>query len=720
MLLVLDNLEHLLDAVDLLPELLHAAPELKLLVTSRERLNVREEWLEPLEGLSVPPGPPPGLPATEPETRPDLEAYDASRLFVDRMRRLRPNYVPNSATDLTDADAASIAAICRLLEGMPLAIELAAGWTRTLPLRDLHDEIEQSMNVLRTTLRDVPPRLRSMHAAFDHSWRLLSPVEQRIMRQMSVFRGGCTRDAAQQVTGAAVADLAGLVDKSWLRLRDNGRYTIHELARQYCAERLESIGDKSGEDSPQAVRRRHCAYYGFYASELIGGTNHRPATLGNILIEFGNLRTALRSAVDNHELQAADNICWSVFFVGDMMGWLHFSIQTLETVVPALEKRLADPKLGETERTEVAHVLAVILHTQFSQFSWLGMFKEARARNERLTSLAGMMEPGRTQIFWQALARGEQEGYANDTGDYNSALRLGKEALALYSADEFESILYGKVRGGAFWQSGSLSGLGRAALALGEYAAAQEYFSRSMALRDANGEQRFKAVEMGTYAELARISGEYAHAEDTTRECLRLSTLYGDRIGIALGQLAVGRALVVQGRGDAARRYLYKSLETGRYSGRLDIVMRSLCELGRIELGEGKPADARHRFEDARAAFVRAGVEHQNALTGVWLGLGWVALAEEDVAEARRLFEKAHDQRGARAFEMQESKAGLAHVLLREGADAAAAKMLQQVIDHPATAHDTRLLAQRTAEAIAPESARRDVDSEFVNFAKSA
>ncbi len=248
MLLVLDNLEHLLDGVDLLPELLHAAPDLSLLVTSRERLNLREEWLSPLEGLSVPPGPSPGMPPPVPEIRPDLSDYDASLLFINRMRKLRPNFVPDAIDAIEDGDATAIGAICRLLGGMPLAIELAAGWTRTLTLPELQAEIQKSLDVLSSTLRDAPPRLRSMRAAFDHSWRLLSADERAVMRQFSVFRGGCTREAAEAVAGATAADLASLVDQSWLRLREGGRYTIHELARQYCAEKLEALDECAGVD----------------------------------------------------------------------------------------------------------------------------------------------------------------------------------------------------------------------------------------------------------------------------------------------------------------------------------------------------------------------------------------------------------------------------------------------------------------------------------------
>ena len=157
MLLVLDNFEHLLQGADLLPALLRSAPQLKLLVTSRERLNLREEWLESLDGLEF---------ATD-EAEYDssqLQAYDATRFFLNCVRRVRPGWQPSQT------DASAIAAICRTLEGMPLGIELAAAWTRTLPLNEVSRELERGLHILTTSLRDMPARHRSMNAVFDQSW----------------------------------------------------------------------------------------------------------------------------------------------------------------------------------------------------------------------------------------------------------------------------------------------------------------------------------------------------------------------------------------------------------------------------------------------------------------------------------------------------------------------------------------------------------------------
>ena len=206
LLLVLDNFEHLLDGAVLLADLLRGVPALKIMVTSRERLNLSEEWLEPLDGLAFPP------PEEIAESASFLQQHDATRLFLEAVRRVRPGWQPSPA------DAATVAALCRTLEGMPLGIELAAAWTRTLPLDEVRAELAHGLSILSTSLRDVPARHRSMHTVFDQSWSLLEPEQRSILRQMSVFRGGCTREAAQAVTGAGLAGLRVLVDSSWLRL----------------------------------------------------------------------------------------------------------------------------------------------------------------------------------------------------------------------------------------------------------------------------------------------------------------------------------------------------------------------------------------------------------------------------------------------------------------------------------------------------------------------
>lgn len=225
-LLVLDNFEHLTEGAALVAELLSAAPELKVLVTSRERLKLEWETVYPLGGLPYP----------EQDGKTDVLAYDAVQLFMERAQRANSRF--------TTRDAADIVRICQLVQGMLLAIELAGAWCAMLSPAEIVAEITRSADFLRTTSRNVPERLQSVRTMFEATWRRLSDDERQVFRRLSVFRGGFTRESAQVVVGADLRTLAGLVDKALLWYQpESGRYSIHELLRQYAAEQLAAAGE---------------------------------------------------------------------------------------------------------------------------------------------------------------------------------------------------------------------------------------------------------------------------------------------------------------------------------------------------------------------------------------------------------------------------------------------------------------------------------------------
>jgi predicted ATPase len=218
--------------VKLLGEILEQAPEVKLLVTSRERLNLRWEWCFAVEGLATPPLTPPLVGEGQEE---GFEDYDAVRLFAQTVRRTDRRFALGASHTL------AITRICQSVEGMPLAIELAAAAVGTRTCAEIAGEIERGLSFLKTDLRDMPARHRSVQAAFEHSWHLLTPVEQRTFMALSVFRRGCCPQAAIEVTGAAPTVLDSLVSKSLLRWLPVGRYEMHELLRQYASERLAAL-----------------------------------------------------------------------------------------------------------------------------------------------------------------------------------------------------------------------------------------------------------------------------------------------------------------------------------------------------------------------------------------------------------------------------------------------------------------------------------------------
>jgi DNA-binding SARP family transcriptional activator/predicted ATPase len=292
MLLVLDNFEHLVAEARQLGDILRLAPGIKLLVTSRARLNLREECLLEIIGLDYP---------TEAEAAAATQAgadpagdYSAIALFVQQARRMRPG------SSLSPDDWPAVVRICQLAEGVPLAIELAASWLRVLSCGEILAELELGLDFLTSSLQNVPERHRSLRAVFDHSWALLPVDEQALFRRLSVFRGGFQREAAAQVVEASLPLLAGLADKSLVRRSAAGRYEVHELLRQYAEEQLRQA---PGEFTQ--VHDQHCRYYAAllsqYGPQLQGTSGEIEAALAALSLERENVRAAWNWAVEQRK-----------------------------------------------------------------------------------------------------------------------------------------------------------------------------------------------------------------------------------------------------------------------------------------------------------------------------------------------------------------------------------------------------------------------------------
>jgi serine/threonine protein kinase/predicted ATPase len=273
MLLILDNFEHLLEAVSLAGEILQNAAKVKVVATSRVKLNVQNEHIFHLEGMDFP----------DWETPTDAMDYSAVKLFVQSARRAKPGF------ELAADDLKYVARICRLVGGMPLGILLAAAWVEMLSLPEIAKEIGQHIDFLETSLRDVPERQRSMQAVFDYAWKSLTEREREVLRGLSVFSGGFTRDAAQQVTGASLRDLMGLVDKSLLYRAPTGRYSMHELLRQYAQGKLFKT------DEEKIIRGRHLEYHLALAEQFDRewSSAGQAGWMQRIGVEIENIRAAL-------------------------------------------------------------------------------------------------------------------------------------------------------------------------------------------------------------------------------------------------------------------------------------------------------------------------------------------------------------------------------------------------------------------------------------------
>lgn len=295
-LLVLDNVEQLVSEPMLafVRQLLDSAPDLKLLVTSRVRLNLQTEQLYWMQGLSVPA--PTATTATSPVA--DMATYSSVQLFLTTVQRSRPHYT------LSTADLPAVVAICQLVQGMPLALELAATWMSVLTPAEIAAELTRSLDFLASDLHDLPLRQRSMRAVFATSWRLLTPGEQQIFAQLAVFRGSFTREAAQAVTGAPLPVLVRLLHTSFLQQSADGRYQIHELLRQFGEEKLAETPTMQ-----IATQDRHSHYYLTFVAQRAAGLQgpRQPMLLNEIGQEIDNIRHGWLWAAEQGNAEIIDH-----------------------------------------------------------------------------------------------------------------------------------------------------------------------------------------------------------------------------------------------------------------------------------------------------------------------------------------------------------------------------------------------------------------------------
>lgn len=327
-LLVMDNFEHLLDGAELLTDLLYAAPDVKFLVTSRERLNVQEEWVVALDGLLIPD-------YDDHDAPEHLDEYPSVQLFVQRARQVQPGF------SLAE-NAEAVRTICQRVEGMPLALELAASWLRAMSCRQIAAQIEQGLDFLTTPLRNVPERHRSLRAVFEHSWNLLPEAERDALMRLAIFACGFDMDAADQVADATLLVLAGLVDKSLIRLRADGRYDIHELLRQYATEKHTKAG------VTQDTADRHLRYY----VQLVEGAEthlwgrEQQDWYNRLETELGNIREAL-----SWSLNGGDPVLG--LRLATALGWLFVERSRPSEGLDWLERLLAaNPDVPATLRAK--------------------------------------------------------------------------------------------------------------------------------------------------------------------------------------------------------------------------------------------------------------------------------------------------------------------------------------------------------------------------------
>jgi non-specific serine/threonine protein kinase len=556
--LLLDNFEHLLGAAPALAALLAACPGLRALVTSRAALRVQGEQRFVVRPLALPA---PGQEGDHPPTLAELAQCAAIQLFVQRAQALRPDFA------LTEENAAAVVAVCRRLDGLPLAIELAAARITVLSPAALLARLERSLALLTGGARDLPARQQTLRATIAWSHDLLAPEVQELFRQVCVFAGGCTLAAVEAVcrlaraAGEVLDRLAALVEASLLQVGgtdEEPRCGLLETVREYGLEQLEATGEGA------AVRERHLTYFLALAEEaeprLTGPEQDQ--WLARLEREHDNLRAALRWASEQageEELRLARAL-WRFWYtrgyLGEGRGWLEAALVGAQG--PPAARAGALNGAGNLAWAQGEYGRAAVLH------------EEALALRRALGDTWGI-----------ANSLGNLASELAYQGEYARAAVLLEESLALFRAL--------RDRQGVAHQ---LANLGGVAYIQGEYARAVALHEEALALRRALGDTGGTAASLNYLGNVAHMQGEYGRAAALHEEALALHRELGSKRGIAGSLISLGLVACMQGDYGGAATLIEECLVLGRDLGARDLVAESLENLAWVAAVRGQPERA--------------------------------------------------------------------------------------------------------------------------------
>ena len=626
-LLVLDNFEHLLDARDLLTEVIEQAPQVELLTTSRERLQVQSEWVLDLEGLGNGNG----------------HAGDSAavRLFVDRARQVDSGYA------LSDAERPHVERVCDLVNGMPLGIELAAAWASTLPCSEIADEIERNLGFLETSMRDVPERHRSLRAAFEGSWRLLSDDERRVFSRLAVFRGSFARDAAAAVAGAGLPELHGLVSKSLVRRAGLGRFELHELLRQYAGERLAAEQAELA-DARESHARFYLGMVAARAEALLA--EHMMEARDELRVEVDNLRAAAEWAVTQWSEDEARGVLSSLELFFWAHSW-HEGSQTFAQLVDLLEPSPGGP----LDVGKASDVLLSALAYQTYLGSALGYDEKldaiARAclpvlRERRLTRELGVC----------LLALGTNDCY--------------RDVYAESAANLEEAVDVARSVADHLVVAASLSWLGFVRLLLDDLGGAREAFEECHAVSAELAGPLMLGFALSKLGLLAAAEGDYAKAIDLHLEARDVFAGLGDQGGAGYTLSRASESAYCLGDYEQAMQHAVAGYEGFESANHRWGMTAALCRLGFAAAALG-------RFDEAR--------EH-----------------------LRRALELAREMQATSLLLLALSGYGV--LLARERADRRAAEVLLSSLGHEAMPATYRLVAQPTLDALEAELSPEELE----------
>lgn len=603
LLLLLDNFEQLgSEGAKVVAALLAGTTAVKCLITSRQRLHVRGEWVITVGGL-----PYPAANLMEESWLPaqlDPTQYQAMQLFIDRAQQ---------QVGQSWEDRLAIVRICQLCEGLPLALELAANWTGVLSCGDIAAEISQGLDLLQTNYHDVEPRHRSLQVVFEQSWQLLSGEEQRVLAQLSVFQGGFSREAGTAVAQTSLMELRQLVDKSLLRQVDTGRFILHELLRQFAAEKLAAHGETA------VVQHRHAAYFAnlVQQQESRWATQENLQASGIIRADIQNVRAGWYWTAVNRNIPLLDQYLHSMLNFYSLVSWYQEAQQAFELSALSLADSTHLPSQAGDNEGETAVVYGRALSRQAAFCYRLGdLHKAAHLAQQSVTLLAnshafaeksfayqvigmayyqlGIFDKARDAYFHSYAAAQQTD---DDDRKANLSLRMGE---VLYIVGAYEEAQWWHTRCLEMYQaSGKEWGIAEATRWLGEiayaqnnFATAEKLFSRSLALYEAINNSSGIAYCRNQLGKLRQERQDFAGAAACFDHSLAIYQANGEELGLADTLANLGDLARMTGAYDEARRYLGEALERATAIEAAPLILQTLTHTANLLLSGQVAASA--------------------------------------------------------------------------------------------------------------------------------
>ncbi|HVE91468.1 MAG TPA: tetratricopeptide repeat protein [Actinomycetota bacterium] len=593
MLIVLDNCEHVVGAAaELAGTLLRSCPALTILATSREPLRVSGEQVWRVPPLSLP----------DKETLPtEFMSCEATRLFVDRAQLVCPSFEP--ASDRLSA----VTRIVRQLDGMPLAIELAAAWVGILPVEEIERRLVDRFALLSRGSRTAEPRQQTLRAAIDWSHELLEPPERELLAGLSVFAGGFTLDAAEEVFGAGVLeDLTSLVDKSLVGIEERdgtNRYVLLESVREYAVGKLAERGAE--------VRLRHlewCLTLVERASAELDG-DEAALWLNRLEAEHDNIRQALRCSMESGRSESGLLLALGASTFWRIRGHWSESRQWIEQLL-----HLADPPAGV--RGRALDVLGgLLLNTGDFDAAWERLHEAVSVRREAgdllgaASSLSHLGDVAHTQGRFADARRSYEESLdlvrsaGNHEGLISALSRLGTMALAeenftLARSLFTEALELQRESGNRQPMLATLHNLAMAANAQGDLATAESLFLECLEEARRLGNRRVVAASLTGLGGIRELQERYDESIQLHEQALEIERELGDRVGVAACIYALGEVTRQKGDLPAARGLLEESLQLWQELGAKQGIVAQLQALGEVERADGNHVRAQSLLSD--------------------------------------------------------------------------------------------------------------------------